>query len=119
MGSLREYPAAPSIEVDKKEVDMIVLRDTQDKVLAALQSVANIIGRRHSASQLKPFEPNETARATVRFFRAAHGTHRADGRNIRSLLSAGSRQVGQWLMASGLRLDGFFSASKTDLRNAP
>ncbi len=102
---------------------MIVLKATQEKIFAVLQSIADIVDRRHvltgvllRESGLETFEPNKTARAIVQFFRTAHC---AIGCSIGALLSAGARQVRQRLVIPRLRLDGFFSASKVNLRNAP
>ena len=95
---------------------MIVLKSTQDKYLAVLQSVAGIVERRHV---LESFEPNKTARASVQFFRAVYSSLRINSCGSGTLLSVGLHQAGQWLTTSCLRLNGFFSASKANLRNAP
>lgn len=117
---------------------MIVLKATHDKFLGILQSVAGIVERRHALpilanvlirrggaglsdqdAQIVSFEPNQTARAAVQIFRPERSVLRVSGRGGSVLLAPGLRPVINGSMNSGLRLSGFFSASKANLRNAP
>ena len=117
---------------------MIVLKATRDKFLGILQSVAGIVERRHTLpilanvlirrggaglsdqdAQIVSFEPNQTARTAIQIFRPERSVLRMNGRESRVLLSPGLRPVINGSMTSGLRLAGFFSASKANLRNAP
>lgn len=117
---------------------MVVLKATHDKFLSVLQSVAGIVERRHTLPILAnvlirkvgtglsdifelvdSFEPNQTARAAVQIFRPERSVLRVSGRRGSVLLAPGLRPVINGSMNSGLRLSGFFSASKANLRNAP
>lgn len=107
---------------------MIVLKETQDKILKVLQSVAGIVERRHTLPALAnvllcntdsvaAFEPNKTARAAAQFFRPASlqlQTGAAYG-HMAIFLKA----CRQGFLSVSRGLVGFFSSSKTNLRNAP
>ena len=112
---------------------MIVLKDTQDKILNVLQSVAGIVERRHTRPILAnvllrkngansfelgtAFEPNKTARAVALIFRPDPFASQARGGN--SYLFGGLKSVLHRAMSSVPRCVGFFSSSKANLRNAP
>ena len=111
---------------------MIVLKATQDQILSVLQSVAGILGRRHtlpipasvlariigahSSKQVGAYEPNKTARATAQLFRPLL-SHIQAGSN--PYLSAALNSARRGVTAAGLGCVGFFSSSKANLRNAP
>lgn len=95
---------------------MIVLKATQEKILAILQSVAGIVERRHTllvlnkviihktGADLTPLEPCPIAlRPTTSNAYQFTGLQRA--RN--------------WAISALPRCVGFFSATKANLRNAP
>ncbi|MDO8772266.1 MAG: hypothetical protein Q7K57_26900 [Burkholderiaceae bacterium] len=104
---------------------MIVLKETQDKVLSYLQSIIDIVELRYlptgqcADGVQEDYEPNKIARATADFFRppiAAPRKVTALVNAIRALLiSVNCRGL------AGIRsaVVGFFSASKANLRNAP
>lgn len=95
---------------------MIILKATQDKVLSALQSVAGIVERRHTLPML----------ANVLLRKAGAGFLEQSGQAVPSPVSAlrphltsAAHRGGPGGVSSSLRPNGFFSASKANLRNAP
>jgi len=88
---------------------MIVLKATQDKILAVLQSVAGIVERRHTM----PILANVLTRKTDTNPPASQ----ASGSN--SYLFAGLKAVRNRAMSVVPCCVGFFSSSKANLRNAP
>ena len=89
---------------------MIVLKETQNKVLDALQSVADIVTRRYTS----PIMINEIVAASEtagqiasRIFRIALGW-----------VSVSSKALNE-AKFSFVKPAGFFSSVKTNLRNAP
>jgi hypothetical protein len=91
---------------------MIVLKATQDKVLAALQSVAGIVERRHTLPVLaNVLTRNLTAGPRFAADPAAQNSRVHDARVIPTCSSA--------LASKPRRVAGFFSVMKVNLRNAP
>ena len=106
---------------------MIVLKATQSKVLAVLQSVAGIVERRHTLPIL----------ANVMLRRIGGKSHMVVGfdadseqelvpRPINVMPAMGRSepvnrlpQCCRGILASGQRSSGFFSSGKANLRNAP
>lgn len=91
---------------------MIVLKAAQDKVLAALQSVAGIVERRHTLPILanvliRKFGPG-TGLASDQVVAQIHRPRDAWVVAVRSELASKPRHVG-----------GVFSVVKVNLRNAP
>lgn len=93
---------------------MIVLKATQDKVLAALQSVAGIVERRHTLPILRD--------VLIGKFGAGNGLaiekvevqiHRPHDTRVR--VAPARRELGLKTRPVG----GFFSVMKVNLRNAP
>lgn len=120
------------------ECQMIVLKATQDKFLGVLQSVAGIAERRHTLpvlanvlirkvgmslcdqiKQVDSFNLNQTAALAMQIFRPEGRVLRVSGRGSSGFFSPGLRPVSNRSTTASLRLAGFFSASKTNLRNAP
>lgn len=95
---------------------MIILKATQDKFLSVLQAIAGIIQRRHTLPIL----------ANVLLREAGEGAFESTKQTIASHVLACRQPLAQgaWRGSSGLlisksRSNGFFSASKANLRNAP
>ena len=96
---------------------MIVLKCTQDKVLRALQSVAEIVERRHTLPilanvLLSKSEMGDSACVNAPVQRAVLACRERGTPVVRRSESVG-------LLVSSERPNGFFSASKANLRNAP
>ena len=105
---------------------MIVLKATQDKVLAALQSVASIVERRHTL----PILANVLIRKMGGIVQLVHGAEfdfEKTGPAIAQITRKMRSQRGRSVEARGLkgvavnlpRSTGFFSSVKANLRNAP
>ena len=95
---------------------MIILKATQDKVLSVLQSVVGIVERRHTPPVLANVLLRRTgASALGQTSQAVAGPVTA----CHPLLASGSRRDSSSGLLAGLRSNGFFSASKANLRNAP
>lgn len=116
-------------------MEMIVLKATQDKVLAVLQSVAGIVERRHvlpilanvlmrkadggALFGIELYGPYDTSSCAAPFFHLVPGIRYASGGRSSTLLSSGGCSFRNKALTAGLKLSGFFSASKANLRNAP
>jgi TPP-dependent 2-oxoacid decarboxylase len=88
---------------------MIVLRATQDKILAILQSVAGIVERRHTLLVLNKVIIHKTG---------------ADSTVLKLIASnaypfAGLQAARNWAISALPRCIGFFTGIKANLRNAP
>jgi DNA polymerase III beta subunit, N-terminal domain len=102
---------------------MIVLKETQDKVLAALQSVAGIVERRHTL----PILANVLIRKTggiLRFSSVDSGSSKTELINTQISRISWDQNSGETKGLNGFRVNisrpkGFFSSVKTNLRNAP
>jgi hypothetical protein len=95
---------------------MIILKATQDKVLSVLQSVAGIVERRHTL----PILGNVLLRKTgAGFLAQSSQAVPSPMLAFRPLLTPAARRVGTGGVSSTLRPNGFFSAGKANLRNAP
>ena len=95
---------------------MIILKATQDTVLSVLQSVVGIVERRHTPPVLANVLLRQTGSSTLgQTSQAVTSPVSA----CRPLLASGSRRGGSSGVLSGLRSNGFFSASKANLRKAP
>lgn len=104
---------------------MIVLKATQDKVLAALQSVAGIVERRHTL----PILANVLIRKTggiLTISSVDSGASKNELINTNTQISRISwdQNSGETKGRNGFRVNisrpkGFFSSVKTNLRNAP
>lgn len=88
---------------------MIVLKATQDKVLAVLQSVAGIVERRHTLPILD--------KVVIR--RSDFNCSTAKASASKGYQPAESKPARQRSLSLVLRCIGFFSSSKANLRNAP
>jgi hypothetical protein len=88
---------------------MIVLKSSQDAVLSLLQSVAGIVERRHTL----PILANVLVRKTDSNPAAPQASASS------AYLSTGLKLVRNRAMSVLPRCTGFFSSSKTNLRNAP
>jgi len=106
---------------------VIVLKATQSKVLAVLQSVAGIVERRHTLPILANVMLRRVGRnlyTTVGF--DADSEQELAPRTINVMPAMGRAelvnrlpQCGRGILASGQRSNGFFSSGKANLRNAP
>lgn len=95
---------------------MIILKATQDKVLSVLQSVAGIVERRHTL----PILANVLLRKTgAVFLEQSSQAVPSPVLAFRPFLIPAARRGGTGGVSSSLRPNGFFSASKANLRNAP
>jgi hypothetical protein len=95
---------------------MIVLKATQDEVLRVLHSIAGIVERRHSLPILAPVLLRKTGAVDAGQANSPVASHIAVFRQ--SLMSA-SRMGGSGKTTLSARPNGFYSASKANLRNAP
>ena len=95
---------------------MIVLKATQDAVLSVLQSVAGIVERRHTLPVLANVLPRKTG--AVDSGQASSPVARLLTVFRHSLISAYWGGNSGWATL-GTRTNGFYSASKANLRNAP
>ena len=113
---------------------MIILKETQDKVLSVLQSVAGIVERRHTlpilANVLVRKAGNvlrvEAADLPDEFVLVCSSTITRAVQKLTSMLSIERNVLTHALygqcrgsLSRNTRLNGFFSASKANLRNAP
>jgi DNA polymerase III sliding clamp (beta) subunit (PCNA family) len=102
---------------------MIVLKATQDKVLAALQSVAGIVERRHTL----PILANVLIRKTggiLTFSSVDSGASKNELIDTQISRISWDQNSGETKGRNGFRVNisrpkGFFSSAKTNLRNAP
>ena len=103
---------------------MIVLKATQDEVLAALQSVAGIVERRHTL----PILANVLIRKTggiLSFCSVDSGSSKTELINNTQISRISwDQNSGETKGRNGFRVNisrpkGFFSSGKTNLRNAP
>jgi DNA polymerase III beta subunit, N-terminal domain len=102
---------------------MIVLKATQDKVLAALQSVAGIVERHHTL----PILANVLIRKTggiLSFSSVDSGSSKTELINTQISRISWDQNSGVTKGRNGFRVNisrpkGFFSSVKTNLRNAP
>lgn len=92
---------------------MIVLKEAQDKVLAALQSVAGIVERRHTLPILSQVLIGKCACSGLVSEKVEVQIHRPHDTWVRVVTARG--ELG--LKASPV--GGFFSVMKVNLRNAP
>lgn len=95
---------------------MIVLKATQDKVLSVLQSVAGIVERRHTLPVLANVLLRKTGAVDSGQVISPVASQFAVFRQSLTSASLGSRSGWATL---GARPNGFYSASKANLRNAP
>jgi hypothetical protein len=95
---------------------MIVLKATQDEVLRVLHSIAGIVERRHSLPILANVLLRKTGVVDAGQANSPVASHLAVPRQ--SLMSA-SRKGGSGKATLSARPNGFYSASKANLRNAP
>jgi predicted naringenin-chalcone synthase len=95
---------------------MIVLKATQEKVLRVLHSIAEIVERRHTLPVLKNASLRDTGEVEAGHARSPVATHLAV---LRQALITAPRMVGSGKTTLSARLNGFFSSSKANLRNAP
>jgi DNA polymerase III sliding clamp (beta) subunit (PCNA family) len=112
---------------------MIVLKDTLEKVLSILQSIAGIVerrntlpilahvllskGNRESKELSSAYEPSKTAREAAQHFRPASSSFHTTSDNVH--LICGLKSFRQGSVAVSHCFVGFFSSSKANLRNAP
>lgn len=95
---------------------MIIFKATQDKVLGVLQSVAEIVERRHTLPMLANVLLRKLGAIVSGPTNAPVASHPIACRQPLSPVS------GRWdpgLVFSSARAGGFFSASKANLCNAP
>jgi hypothetical protein len=88
---------------------MIILKSTQDKVLAILQSVAGIVERRHALPLLAKVIIQKTGANSTALKPIASNAYPF----------AGLRAARNWAISALPRCIGFFTATKANLRNAP
>ena len=88
---------------------MIVLKATQDKTLSMLQSIADIVERRHTLPSL--------VNVLIRKTNTTPTASRASA--SKAYLSTGLKAVRNLAMSVVASCVGFFSSSKANLRNAP
>jgi hypothetical protein len=113
---------------------MIDLKATQDKVLSVLQSVAGIVERRHTlpilATMLQRKTGNvlrvEAADLPDEFVLVCSSTISRAVQKLASMLAIERNALTHALhgqcrasLSRNTRINGFFSASKANLRNAP
>ena len=95
---------------------MIILKATQDKFLSILQTLAEIVERRHTLPILANVLLRKAGAGAVEL------TNHAMARQVHvcpPLLAPGAWRGSSGLLISKSRSNGFFSASKANLRNAP
>lgn len=95
---------------------MIVLKATQDKILSVLQSVAGIVERRHTLPVLANVLLRRTGVVDSGKVISPVASQLAVFRQSLTSASLGGRS--SWATL-GARPNGFYSASKANLRNAP
>ena len=95
---------------------MIVLKATQDKVLSVLQSLAGIVERRHTLPILANVLLRKTGASVPGQTNQMVASYVL---TCRQLLAPIAWRGGFGLVVSSARPNGFFSASKANLRNAP
>ncbi|MEQ1536624.1 MAG: hypothetical protein ABL923_12195 [Burkholderiaceae bacterium] len=95
---------------------LIVLNTTQEKILAALQSVAGIIDRRVSS----PFLGKLIIRGNIRhLIRGSCFANINKPRKSQQLLPSQSAAITTGSKVAPKRASGYFTATKFNLRNAP
>jgi hypothetical protein len=100
------------------EVMMIVLKDSQDKVLGALQAVASIIERRHTLPILVEVFSNHS-KSLAAIFNAGPENRRFPRLLPLRRKPAPKPNNGHSIVARARALAGFFSPAKVNARNAP
>ncbi len=95
---------------------MIVLKATQDKVLAILQSIAGIVERRHTLPVLNKVIIHKTG-ADLTVLEPRPTALRPSANSAYQF--TGSQAARNWAISALPRCIGFFSTTKANLRNAP
>ncbi len=95
---------------------MIVLKATQDKIPAILQSAADIVERRHTLPVLNKVIIHKTG-ADLTVLEPRPTALRPSASNAYQF--TGLQAARNWAISALPRCIGFFSATKANLRNAP
>jgi hypothetical protein len=95
---------------------LIVLKATQEKILAALESVAGIIDRRVSSPILDKIIIRGNCQHLIRNSCFANANKQ---KTSQLLLPSQSVAINTWSKVAPKRASGYFTATKLNLRNAP
>jgi hypothetical protein len=104
------------LSMEIKGKTLIVLINTQEKILAALQSIAGIIDRRVSSPILDKLIIRGNRQHLIRGSCFAKTNN---PRTLQLLLPSQSVAINTWSKVAPKRASGYFTATKLNLRNAP